>query len=111
LLINAAQFFLGRAGATFSETELFLAGTLYSFVFSQLITGGFMLLLSRYLSDQLYSQKYENILSSLYGVIAVCFLLGGLAGILFYLLSPLDFLFKFISYLFFMELISKLESE
>jgi uncharacterized membrane protein len=105
LLITLAQSFLVKIHTPFFERELFLGGTLYSFVFSQLITGGFTMLFSRYLADQLYSGNHENVLSSLYGILAVCLFIGGLAGIIFYSFSPIDMPFKFFSYVFFMELI------
>jgi len=104
LLITLGQWFLGQLGTPFQERELFLGGTLYSFVFSQLLTGGFTMLFSRYLADQLYLGKRENVLSSLYGVLAVNLLLGGIAGGIFYFISPLGLLIKLSCYLFFMEL-------
>jgi polysaccharide biosynthesis protein PelG len=110
LLITLAQYFLDFTKPY--EKDLFLAGTLYSFIFSQLLTGGFTMLFSRYLADQLYAEKYENILSSLYGILAISLLLGGVVGILFYSFSPLfyssspqDKWFIIFSYFFYMELI------
>jgi polysaccharide biosynthesis protein PelG len=105
LIIVLAQSFLSKINTPFYERELFQAGTLYSFVFSQLITGGFTMLLSRYLADQLHSGKHENVLSSLYGILSVCLFIGGVTGIIFYSFSPLDLPFKIFSYLFIMELI------
>src|SRR4051812_28122129 len=65
LLITISQYFLEIMGTEPKEKEIFLGGTLYSFVFSQLLTGGFTMLFSRYLADQFYTEKQENILSSL----------------------------------------------
>lgn len=105
LLITLAQFSLGKLETPFSERELFLGGTLYSFVFSQLLTGGFTMVFSRYLADQIYLEKKENVLSSLYGVLALNLLIGGFTGLIFYLFSPLALPFKIVTYLFFMELV------
>jgi polysaccharide biosynthesis protein PelG len=104
-LITMAQLFLLKSDAPFYERELLLAGTLYSFVFSQLITGGFTMLFSRYLADLLFANRKENILSSLYGILAVCLLVGGIVGSVYLLFSPLVWTYKVFSYLFFMELI------
>lgn len=107
LLITLAQYFLNLMETPFYERELFQAGTLYSFIFSQLLTGGFTMLFSRYLADQLYAGDEENILSSLYGILAISLLLGGTAGMIFYSLSSheLHLPFKIASYFFFIELI------
>ncbi|EKN69244.1 hypothetical protein BABA_11036 [Neobacillus bataviensis LMG 21833] len=104
LLITLSQFFLELMYTPYYEKEIFLGGTLYSFVFSQLLTGGFTMLLSRYLADQIYADKEENILASLYGILAICLSLGGLAGIVFYSFSPLSIVFKVSSYFFYLEL-------
>lgn len=99
------QKLLMESGSTFMERELLLTGTMYSFVFSQVITGGFLMVVTRYVSDQIYLEKEENILSSLFGVIAIIVLIGGLASIAFYAISPLSMAFKIVAYLFFMELL------
>ncbi|MFD2043807.1 exopolysaccharide Pel transporter PelG [Ornithinibacillus salinisoli] len=105
LLLTVAQQFLELTSTPYYERELFLAGMLYSFVFSQIITSGFIMVGTRYLADQIYENKEENILSSLYGMIAVTVVIGGVIGAVFFLLSPLDFMFKLVAYLFLIELI------
>ncbi|MED1568639.1 exopolysaccharide Pel transporter PelG [Bacillus paramycoides] len=105
VLITLAQYFLTFMRTPFFEKELFQAAVLYSFIFSQLVTGGFTILFSRYLADQFYTGTEENILSSLYGILALSLFLGGTAGIIFYSFSPLDLPFKIVSYFFFIELI------
>nr|WP_257989792.1 exopolysaccharide Pel transporter PelG [Bacillus infantis] len=100
-----AQKLLAVSGAGFSERGLLLSGTMYSFVFSQIITGGFIMVVTRYVSDQIYLEKEDNILSSLYGVIAVILAAGGLISIVFYSFSPLAIPFKVVAYFFFIELL------
>ena len=99
------QKLLVESGSSFTEREYLLTGTMYSFVFSQLLTGGFLMIVTRYVSDQIYLKKEENILSSLYGVIAIIVLIGGMAAFAFYAISPLGMFFKIVAYLFFMELL------
>ncbi|UKS25799.1 exopolysaccharide Pel transporter PelG [Paenibacillus sp. HWE-109] len=89
----------------FAQKELFLAGSQYAFVFSLLITSGFVMLLSRYVADRLYEKKYDDLLPSLYGVMAICLLVGGIVGFIFLFRSPLSLAFKITGYLLFMELI------
>ncbi|MGX6443169.1 exopolysaccharide Pel transporter PelG [Neobacillus sp. K501] len=105
LLMTFVQLLLQAANTPYAERELFLAGSQYALIFSQIITGGFNLTISRFVADQIFLEKYENILSSLYGVISICILIGGITAFLFFLNSPLEFNFKFASYIFFVELI------
>ncbi|WP_456272922.1 exopolysaccharide Pel transporter PelG [Bacillus sp. AK031] len=105
LQLIAAQYLLREAGSPFIERELVLAGTLYGFIFSQLISGGFILVLTRYVADQIYTNEEINIRSSLYGILAITLLAGGVLAFIFYSLSPLGMLFKTVSYLFFIELL------
>lgn len=104
-LITGAQYFLKAAGTPLGERELFSAALQYAFIFSQIITGGFNLVIARYVADQTYLKNYEKVLSSLYGVICVCIMLGGISTLFFYWHSPLPLSFKLVSYLFFTELI------
>lgn len=105
LLITVAQYLLMAAKTPFAERELFTAAVQYAFIFSQIITGGFNLVISRYVADQTFLNDYAKVLSSLYGVIGISIMIGGICVFLFYLNSPLPLLFKLVSYLFFTELI------
>lgn len=105
LLMTFVQVLLQAVNTPYAERELFLAGSQYALIFSQIITGGFNLTISRFVADQIFLEKYENILSSLYGVISICILLGGIIAFLFFINSPLDINFIFVTYLFFVELI------
>lgn len=90
---------------SYMERQLFLAAVMYAFIFSLMIVSGFAMMLSRYVSDKIYKEEYEDILPSLYGAICLCTFLGGIAGILFYWHSPLSLAFKYGSYIVYMELI------
>lgn len=105
LLMTVAQQLLISVKTPYAERELFLAATQYALIFSQIITGGFNLIVSRYVADQLFLEKYENILSSMYGVIAICISIGGVGAFIFFSFSPLDLTFKLVSYILFAELI------
>ncbi len=105
LLITFAQYFLDKMHTPFNEKELFLAGVLYSFIFSQMITSGMTMVLFRYVADQLFLKKIESILASLYGAIVIGLFFGGVAGLFLYIFSDIDGVFKIFSYCFFMELI------
>ncbi|MCP2035272.1 putative membrane protein [Planomicrobium sp. HSC-17F08] len=103
-LITFAREWLVHLNTPSSEVALFIASVQYVFVFSQILTGGFLFVLSRFLADQMFMEREENVLSSLYGAVGIVLLIGFVTAAIFYWSSPLPLLFKFISYLFFMEL-------
>ncbi|MBS4196423.1 exopolysaccharide Pel transporter PelG [Lederbergia citri] len=99
------QKLLSLSGAELFERELLLSTTMYSFVFSQVITGGLLMVVTRYVSDQIYMNKEENVMSSLYGSIAIILVIGGSISTAFYSFSPLGTTFKIVAYLLFIELL------
>lgn len=105
LLITVVREWLLALGAPQAEVLLFMSTTQYAFIFSQLLTGGFLFLIARYVADQTFLEQETKVLSSLYGVLALTFVLGFVISVLFYWNSPLPFAYKFTSYLFFVELI------
>lgn len=104
-MIVSLQLFMIFMGVGIAERELFIAAITYSFVFSLILTSGFAMVVTRYLSDKIYLKEYDEILPSLYGVLTICLVIGGAAGIIFYAFSPLSLLFKFGAYSLFMGLI------
>jgi uncharacterized membrane protein len=104
-MVSLLQLILTLLGLKVKERELFMAAVTYSFIFSLVLTNGFALLISRYLSDQIFDEAYDEILPSLYGLITICLIIGSICGGIFYAFSPLYFAFKCSAYLLFMELI------
>jgi uncharacterized membrane protein len=104
-MVTVMQLFLTLAGLGVKEQELFMATVTYSFIFSLILTNGFALLVSRYISDRIFNEEYDEIVPSFYGLATICLALGGVAGVIFYWFSPLELVFKLSAYLLFMELI------
>lgn len=105
IIILFSQYLLIAAGTPMGERDRFMAAAQYAFVFSQIITGGFNMVISRYVADMTFIKKEENVLSSMYGLISICLMIGGILAFLLYYQSPLSLYFKWTSYLFFCELI------
>ncbi|MED1914589.1 exopolysaccharide Pel transporter PelG [Bacillus thuringiensis] len=105
VMITVLQQILLQLNVSYLERMSFLAAVVYAFVFSLLITCGFSMVISRYIADKIYLREYNDIIASLYGVIAVCLGLGGILGGAFYWLAPLPSGFKLVAYLLFVELI------
>jgi len=87
------------------EKELFIATVIYAFIFSQIVTSGFTMLITRFISDLLYSKKFGYILPSLYGMISIVCVIGSIPAIIFLWGSPLPLDLKLVSYILYMELI------
>jgi len=104
LLVIACREWLLYLEAPTNEINVFMAAVQYAFIFSQVLIGGFLFVISRYVADQTFMEKEENVLSSMYGTIGITVFVGFIAAVLFYWSSPLPFLFKLLTYLFFTEL-------
>ncbi len=105
IVIVAIMQFLGYMDISFKDRELFIASVVYAFIFSQIIVSGFKMIITRFIADMLYSEKFEYIMPSLYGVLCTVIPISGITGILFFWNSPLQFEIKLVSYLLFMELV------
>lgn len=104
LLVITCREWLLYLEAPTNEINVFMAAVQYAFIFSQVLIGGFLFVISRYVADQTFMEKEENVLSSMYGTIGITVFVGFIAAVLFYWSSPLPFLFKLLTYLFFTEL-------
>ncbi len=103
--ITFMQFLLRYIGVERYRRDVLQATIMYSFIFSVILSGGYGMLLSRYLSDRLYLNKKEDILPSLYGSVSIIVVVAGLIGCIFYYISPMDTVYKLFSYLLFIGLV------
>ena len=87
------------------ESAVFLGAVVYSFVFSQLLSSGFTIVLTRYLADCITVQHYRDVTPSLFGMSAILLVLGAVAATLFFWGKPLAFGLKLLAYIFFSELL------
>lgn len=62
-------------------------------------TSGLTFILARYISDNLYERRFNKILPSFYGAQVILLLFGGIVGMVFLILSPLSFIYKFMAYI------------
>lgn len=85
-------------------SELFVGAVVYSFVFSQILSSGFTMVITRYVADSLSIHRYDDISASFLGLSSILSFLGGILGVLFFWNKPLDFGTKLFSYLFFAQL-------
>lgn len=103
-VIVFSNIYLTDIGVLKSPIELLIATIVYAFVFSIIITGGFVYIMSRYISDNIFEGKFEKILPSFYGSQIVVLIITSIVGFLFLAFSPLDTTHKVLAYLLFVEI-------
>ncbi len=99
--INALLMIMQILDVIAIERNLFSATIVYTFLFSQLLISPIQLLITRYLSDQLYEKKYEMIRPTFIGINKIVFFLSLIICTIFYWNKPIPIYYKiFSSYLF-----------
>ena len=81
--ILIAQLLLGYSGVDYFRRELFADTVLYIFIFSLLAASPFNAVLSRYLSDTIFEERYEDIMPCYYVGLICSVALGALMAIPF----------------------------
>lgn len=83
LAIMVMQYFLGFSKLGYSQRELYACTVLYIFIFSLLTASPFNAVLSKYMSDIIYKEVYEDILPCYYIGLIMNITLSCLVGIPF----------------------------
>ena len=77
------EYFLDFSSVAYITRELFSCTVLYIFIFSLLTASPFNSVLSKYMSDVIYEEKYEDILPCYYVGMFMNILLSSVLGIIF----------------------------
>ena len=77
------QYFLGFSREGYASRELFASTVLYIFIFSLLVASPFLAVISKYMSDVIYEETYEDILPCYYMGLILTIVLGVLLGVPF----------------------------
>ncbi|MCR5756946.1 MAG: exopolysaccharide Pel transporter PelG [Selenomonas sp.] len=104
-MVLAVQSIFACYGVAEEASQLYVASVVYAFVFSQIFSAGFIMVLTRYLADSLSVGRLADITASLFGMGAILIALGAVAAGLFFWDKPLPLLTKWLGYLFFAELL------
>ena len=101
ITVNILLFIANRYLEGFQAQSLSLGTIVYTFVFSQILTAPWQMVITRYYSDTLYLKKYENIMPQFKGLNMLVFFLSLLVTFVFYFNRPLPLYYKVMaSYLF-----------
>ena len=84
LTVNALVILSQWIIETNIQRDLFMGTIVYSFVFSQILTAPWQLIITRYISDKLYLKTYDYIKPSSIGLTKIVGLLNLTAAVLFY---------------------------
>ncbi len=112
ILVILAILFLGKivgySTVGYNERELFSCTVLYIFIFSLLIASPFNAIFSRYMSDVIYLEHYDDILPCYYTGMMIEIGLSGIIGIAFciceYVIGGVDPVFVFLGFAGFLSL-------
>lgn len=77
-----------------AQKNLFMGTIVYSFIFSQIVTSPFQLVITRYISDKMYVNDYKSIRASLSGMSKLVFIISYLISVAFYWNKPLEPIYK-----------------
>lgn len=103
------QYLLGVSRLGYAERELYSCTVLYIFIFGLLTASPFNAVLSKYMSDVIYKETYEDILPCYYVGLILNIFLSSLLGIPFcvreYLVGGVELLFVFAGYCGYMALV------
>ena len=88
----------------FGQRDLFMGTIVYSFVFSQIVTAPWQLLITRYISDSLFQKEYRNIRSSFFGLSRLVFFIAFAVSFFYYLNKGLPFTYKVMALVLFVFL-------
>jgi uncharacterized membrane protein len=84
-----------------AQRQLFIVTVSYSFIFSQMLSGGWQLSVTRYLADHFFQNRLEVVTPTYIGISRIIFVISLIAAIIFYWSSPLSILYKMLSVLLF----------
>ncbi|MBP1967724.1 exopolysaccharide Pel transporter PelG [Paenibacillus aceris] len=84
-----------------NQRQLFIVTVSYCFIFSQMLSGGWQLCVTRYLADHFFHNRLEVVTPTYIGISRIIFGISLLAAVIFYWSSPLSILYKVMSVLLF----------
>ena len=86
-------------GAVYGTQEIYLITTTYIMIFSLILSNTFLMFVSRFISDCIYEEKKEYILSSFFSIVCYLLVLGALVGGIYVLLLDIPAIHKLLNFL------------
>lgn len=104
-LLAGLHYISDLAGLATKQQDLLTAMITYTLLASLLITNGLGMITTRFTADCLYEEKYEKIMPSFHGSIALMMVIGGAAYSVFLYFAGIPFGYAILNYILFQELI------
>lgn len=104
-LLIGSMLLADCAGASRHEQDLLVAMLTHALLFSMIATSVLSLLTTRYCADMIYQKRYDKLMPSLYGSLAILLTVGGLGYGVFLYFCGVELIFRALSFVLFMVLI------
>jgi uncharacterized membrane protein len=88
IMLTGQRLLMKYAGSTYNQMEIFVLIMTYTMIFSMLTANVLNLFLSRFISDCIFEEKYDKIMSAFFDAVVILLALGGIVGYLY--LSRID---------------------
>ena len=95
ITLNILMFIGKQYIALRSERNLFMTAIVYSFIFSQLLTGSIQYLITRFISDCIYSDEQKKLRATYIGSIKFITIIAFLIGVLYFKQNNLPWFFSY----------------
>lgn len=83
VMLTGQRLLMQHFGSTYHQMEIFVLLMTYSMIFSMLIANVLNLFLSRFISDCIFEEKYDKIMSAFFDAVFILLCLGGVVGFLY----------------------------
>lgn len=104
-LILVIQKLMGVFNGSYADWELYIATVSYVFIFSIVLTSGISIVITRYLSDCIYTKEYAKLMSSYVGALSIMIPFSSLVAIIFLFNVEGTLAYKIGAYLFFLFMV------
>jgi len=105
VLLFSVRIISAASGASLHDQDIIVVNITYALIASMLLNNVFGTTITRYVADCLYSDKPKKVMPSLHGVIMVQLVLGAVLYGPFLIISGVGFLYGFLGFILFCELI------
>jgi uncharacterized membrane protein len=101
ILLFGMKYLAILAGASEHEQDLVVVGITYALLFSLLLVSTLSFVLSRYIADMLFENKYNRILPSMYGAISLLLFVGAIGWAIFLYITALPLVYTILLFILF----------
>ncbi len=102
IVLNIITLSAGKLFSDVTQKDLFMGTVVYSFVFSQILTAPWQMLIVRFLSDKMFSETYDAVKPSFIGLSKILLVLSGGVAVWYYSRTELPVYYIFFAIILFL---------